>query len=410
MADTIPIVANPDTIVDGTLALAVADTVIAAAPVTTTTLLGLGPVATAAGAWVAGAVIDALPPIALLAVAGTLVYEIDGLYNDLNVETSYSPGVNGGQADFTVLPRPKDPNFIAGPGGFGAQAFVANGYSLPYVIGFENDATATAPAQSVTVTQQLDPNLDWSTFQLGDFSFGGTFYEVPAGLTSYSTEIDAISTVGVYVDIAADFDELTGLLTWNFTSIDPTTLDQPVGNFEEGFLPPDVTVPEGDGSVSYTVEPKASDTTGTTINAQATVYFNPGLVNGSSLETSSFFNTIDSGSPTSSVSVLPSFSPANFNVSWAGQDDAGGSGIASYNVYVSDDDGPFTIWQSATTQTSATFTGQNGHTYGFYSVATDNAGNDQRTPGVRRLPMLIPSPRPVTLSRLRQSSRPRASP
>ena len=104
----------------------------------------------------------------------------------------------------------------------------------------------------MSVTQQLDSNLDWSTFQLGDFSFGGMFYEVPAGLTSYSTEIDAISTVGVYVDVAADFDELTGLLTWNFTSIDPTTLDQPVGNFQEGFLPPDVTVPEGDGGLSPT--------------------------------------------------------------------------------------------------------------------------------------------------------------
>ena len=52
-------------------------------------------------------------------------------------------------------------------------AFVADGIPLPYIIGFENDATATAPAQSVTVTQQLDPNLDWSTFQLGDFGFGG---------------------------------------------------------------------------------------------------------------------------------------------------------------------------------------------------------------------------------------------
>ena len=29
---------------------------------------------------------------------------------------------------------------------------------------------------------------------------------------------------------------------------------------------------------------------------------------------------------------------------------------------------------------SALFTGQPGHTYGFYSVATDNAGNVQPTP------------------------------
>jgi hypothetical protein len=40
----------------------------------------------------------------------------------------------------------------------------------------------------------------------------------------------------------------------------------------------------------------------------------------------------------------------------------------------------FTPFLTATTQTSATFTGQFGHTYGFYSVATDNVGNRQPTP------------------------------
>ena len=42
-----------------------------------------------------------------------------------------------------------------------------------------------------------------------------------------------------------------------------------------------------------------------------------------------------------------------------------GPGIAGYNVYVSDDGGPFTLWQSGTSATSATYTGQVDHTYGF---------------------------------------------
>ena len=96
------------------------------------------------------------------------------------------------------------------------------------------------------MTQQLDSNLDWSTVQLDDFNFGGQTYAVPAGLTTYTTVIDARSTVGVYVDVDAEFNQLTGLLTWTFTSIDPATLDVPVGNVEEGFLPPDVTPPEGE--------------------------------------------------------------------------------------------------------------------------------------------------------------------
>ena len=43
----------------------------------------------------------------------------------------------------------------------------------------------------------------------------------------------------------------------------------------------------------------------------------------------------------------------SFTVSWSGSDGAG-SGIADYNVYVSDDGGAFTLLQSDTTATSAT--------------------------------------------------------
>jgi hypothetical protein len=91
--------------------------------------------------------------------------------------------------------------------------------------------------------------------------------------------------------------------------------------------------------------------------------------------------TIDNTPPTSRVSSLPAVSSTSVPVSWSGQDDPlGNSGIAFYNVYVSDDNGPSTLWQAQTTATSATFTGQVGHTYSFYSVATDNAGNVEFAP------------------------------
>ena len=41
---------------------------------------------------------------------------------------------------------------------------------------------------------------------------------------------------------------------------------------------------------------------------------------------------------------------------------------------------PSHAWLTDTTLTSALYTGQNGHTYGFSSVATDNVGNRQATP------------------------------
>jgi hypothetical protein len=227
----------------------------------------------------------------------------------------------------------------------------------------------------VTVTDQLDPNLDWSTFQLGDIGFGTITVPVPPGRTSFSTRVDATATLGVFVDIAANFNPLTGIITWTFTSLDPTTLDLPMDPLE-GFLPPNTNAPQGQGFVSYTVNPKAGLATGTKLNAQATVTFDTNAP----INTAVLFNTIDSGPPTSSVAPLPAFSPSPFTVTWAGQDDAGGSGIASYDVYVSDNGGPFTLFQQNTTTTSASFTGQVGHTYGFYSVAVDNVGNREAIP------------------------------
>jgi hypothetical protein len=57
-----------------------------------------------------------------------------------------------------------------------------------------------------------------------------------------------------------------------------------------------------------------------------------------------------------------------------------GSGIRGFTIYVSDNGGPFIPWLVNTTLTSATYAGQPGHSYAFYSVATDNAGNVEPTP------------------------------
>jgi len=78
--------------------------------------------------------------------------------------------------------------------------------------------------------------------------------------------------------------------------------------------------------------------------------------------------------PTSHVSSLPATEPLpSFVVQWSGTD-AGGPGIANYSIYVSDNGGNFTAWLTQTTATQATFTGTNGHTYGFYSIAQDSNG------------------------------------
>jgi hypothetical protein len=86
---------------------------------------------------------------------------------------------------------------------------------------------------------------------------------------------------------------------------------------------------------------------------------------------------VDTVAPTSKVHPLPVNSPLDFPVSWSGQDDAGGSGLRYFDVYVSDNGGPFSVWPglSQTTRTSAVFEGTLGHRYAFYTIATDNAGD-----------------------------------
>jgi hypothetical protein len=220
---------------------------------------------------------------------------------------------------------------------------------------------------------------------------------VPPGLTSYSTRVDATATLGVYVDIDASLNLSTGLLTVTFTSLDPTTLDTP-SNPLVGFLPPDTDPPNGEGYINYTIQPKPGLATGTPIDAQASIVFDTNAP----LATPEVVNTIDAGPPTSSVTALPATTPTpSFTVSWSGSD-GDGPGIAGYDVYVSDDGGPFALWQLNTTATSATYTGQAGHTYGFYSVATDLLGLVQPTRRSAQAtttvitPTVIPSPTPTT--------------
>ncbi len=84
---------------------------------------------------------------------------------------------------------------------------------------------------------------------------------------------------------------------------------------------------------------------------------------------------VDTTPPTSTVTALPTWSPATFNVNWSGADNAGGSGIKNYDVQFRANNGAWQSWQTATINTSASFTGQNGVRYDFRVRAIDIAGN-----------------------------------
>lgn len=143
-----------------------------------------------------------------------------------------------------------------------------------------------------------------------------------------------------------------------------------------GFLPPNDDSHRGEGFLTYTIYPRADLVTGDRIENQAEIVFDLNAP----IVTNTEFNTIDDGGPTSSIDQLPEASTTTFTVDWTGADDEGGSGIASYDVYVSDNGEPFEIWLPDTPLTSAEYDGEVDHTYRFYSVATDNVGFREAEP------------------------------
>ncbi|HWE01419.1 MAG TPA: hypothetical protein VG326_03340 [Tepidisphaeraceae bacterium] len=110
-------------------------------------------------------------------------------------------------------------------------------------------------------------------------------------------------------------------------------------------------------------------------------------------------NTADTGVddgtnvPTSAVSDLPATeNTRQFSVDWSGADYVGGLGIASFQVFVSDNGGAFTQFVGPTAATSSPFTGAYGHSYDFYSIATDEEGNVQPTPLAAQATTVIDMP------------------
>ncbi len=285
---------------------------------------------------------------------------------------------------------PADPNAMAGPVGYGSANFIPDkGTTLPYRIEFENSPTAGTPAQEVSIIDFLDPNLNWSKFQLTSVGFGNNNFTIPADSQFYQTTTSMTYNGETFdVDVEAGINFSAGQVYATFQSLDPST-GLPPSNALTGFLPPEDGSGRGMGYLSFSVSPKANLATGTQIPNVADVSFDGAQAVATDLlsdtdpaqgidPTKEALVTIDSGAPTSSVSALPATETSpSFTVSWSGQDDAGGSGIARYSIYVSDDGGSFQPWLAGTTSSSAIYTGQFGHSYGFYSIATDNVGNQE---------------------------------
>lgn len=305
---------------------------------------------------------------------------------------STSPSATDDIADFinSIIPPPGpilnqvlgcavgsfDPNDKHGPNGSGLSRFIdSSPGSRTYQVAFENKPTATAAAQEVVITDQLDiSRVDPATFTLGPIAFGDQLITPPPGLSQWSGDIDLRPAHNLILRINAGIDMATGLATWRFLSLDPATM-LPTEDALAGFLPPNVTSPEGEGSVFFTISLWPDLPTGTEIRNMARIIFDTN----DPIDTPEWLNTIDASKPASQVSSLVPQLTSPFAVSWNGTDE--GAGVGDYTIYVSEDGGPYSIWLANTNETTVAFAGEAGKSYAFHSVARDLVGNSEEPPG-----------------------------
>ena len=339
----------------------------------TTAGIGIALAACIAGTAAAGT------PICLFAAAGAEAIADEQLarckcicYRNNKTDCGSLSFACGVLAGYPCPQTPHDPNEMTGPVGYGASRAIPATQPLLYTIDFENQPTATASARQIVITNPLDPSLDPRTFRLREIHFGSTVVTIPANKSYYQTLVPLGPAYnGLEAEVSAGVDVANHQVVWTLVAIDPVT-GQEVDAANLGLLPPDDAAHDGEGYVSYTISPVAGVANGTVVSNAASIVFDTN----EAIPTNVWTNTLIVASPTSAVAALPATSPATFLLSWSGSDGTAGLPL-TYDIYVSDNGGPYTAALSGVSYTSAPYNGVAGHTYQFYSIAHDAAGDDE---------------------------------
>lgn len=269
-----------------------------------------------------------------------------------------------------------DPNDLVGPSGYGERNFIAGGQQMPFMIRFENEEKATAPTRWMRVFNTLDDSYDLDSFTLDSFYLAGNLIEMTEKQDSFNRKLTLnFNGEDVLVDVKINLNREERRLEAEFMAIDPATgtmLQDP----GVGMLFPNDATGRGDGYITYTIETRGDLASGATVGNAADIYFDFNEV----IPTPELSYTIDALAPGSSVlTAADTGVNGEALLTWEGADDADGSGVAAWYVYVSKDGGAFTFWKSFDADTtSATFAGTENGLYGFYVLAVDNVGNVEK--------------------------------
>jgi hypothetical protein len=269
-----------------------------------------------------------------------------------------------------------DPNEIYGPDGYTSNRYLPAKSPLDYLVTFENVDTAKAPAAEVRVELNLNPSkYDLKRTTLGNVTIAGEVYYVEANRQSFFRDIDLRPRLNIIVRLNAALDTVTGDITWIFTSLDPQTLEV-VYDPLLGFLPPNVSLPEGEGSVSFNTYMRADLQHLDSLSTIAEIFFDAN----EPILTSTWTNIIDEKPPTSTIANNVQVSGNNLMTFTPTASDAN-SGVRGFKLFVklNEDD-----WlpNALPLNYTPTFTieGSPGTTYSLYLEAIDSVGNAESKP------------------------------
>ena len=238
----------------------------------------------------------------------------------------------------------------------------------------------------VTYTVQYNRGFGWTNWLVDTTQTGGTFTAVSQGVHQFRS---------IAKDGAGNVETVAGNDTWTFVdTIGPNSFASPLPVYQTTLTFPVTWAPESDDVASFRIEVRdnggswtlwiasttllTADYTGVDghiyeYRAIATDFAGNVEVQPPGNES---WTIVDVTLPRSFVASMALYATSGqFTVSWAPE--AGVTDIVSYRIDVNDDGTGWTTWIATTTSTSQQYTGQDGHTYEFRSIARDAAGNTE---------------------------------
>lgn len=302
--------------------------------------------------------------------------QLDDLINELDKELT--PREQKKKKSQAVVSM--DPNAIYGPEGVDAGRWINTTDLITYMVTFENMDSATADAQIVTVYDTLDPRVfDLTSFRFGSIFIGSRNLHMPTDRQEFVYDLDMRPDRNIIVRIFGKFNASTGLITWTFVSLDPSTMELPI---LDGFLPPNVNAPEGEGGMTYAVRLREDVATGTEVLNSALIFFD----DNEPIATNIWSNSVDKGLPSSDMSAVAI--DTTVNITFNAND--GESGVDVRYLYVQREGDQEWLPLVATPYDTLSFDGEMGVTYNFYSIAADRLGQKEKKDAEKEATVTIP--------------------